>query len=223
MRDDSSTDPTGTRRPQAPQAFQTPPSTPAPARDPATARSEQFPATAQSEQAAATARSEQFAATGRSEQAAQDPAAPQQDPAAPQQDPAAPQQGPATPWQDPAALRQDQTAPRQDPATARQEQAAARQEQRVEGDRDPAIWDTAKADEFRHRWHEVQTCFVEDPHGSVTEARQLVDEAVQALSASVHDREEQLERAGARSSDSTEGMRDTVLQYHQLLDRLLRV
>jgi hypothetical protein len=88
---------------------------------------------------------------------------------------------------------------------------------------DAGIWDATKADEFRHRWHDVQTHFVEDPRGSLTEARQLVDEAVQSLAASVHDREEQLERAGARSSDSTEGMRDTVLQYHQLLDRLLTV
>ncbi|GAA1501285.1 hypothetical protein GCM10009827_010010 [Dactylosporangium maewongense] len=92
-----------------------------------------------------------------------------------------------------------------------------------EGVRDLSIWDTGKADEFRHRWHDVQTHFVEDPRGSVTEARQLVDEAMQALSASVHEREDQLERAGARSSDSTEGMRDTVLRYHQLLDRLLTV
>jgi hypothetical protein len=88
---------------------------------------------------------------------------------------------------------------------------------------DQGIWDAAKADEIRHRWHDVQTHFVEDPRGSVTEARQLVDEAVRGLAASVHDREEQLEHAGARASDSTEGMRDTVLQYHQLLDRLLAV
>ncbi|MFF5229773.1 hypothetical protein [Dactylosporangium sp. NPDC000521] len=92
-----------------------------------------------------------------------------------------------------------------------------------EGARDLSIWDTDKADEFRQRWHDVQTHFVEDPRGSVTEARQLVDDAVHALSASVHDREEQLERANARSSDSTEGMRDTILQYHQLLDRILTV
>jgi len=86
---------------------------------------------------------------------------------------------------------------------------------------DQGIWNTAKADEFRHRWHDVQTHFVEDPSASVTEARQLVDEAVRSLADSVHEREEQLAHAGARSSDSTEGMRDTLLQYHQLLDRLL--
>ncbi|MDG6107154.1 hypothetical protein Daura_32460 [Dactylosporangium aurantiacum] len=86
-----------------------------------------------------------------------------------------------------------------------------------------AIWDAAEADRIRQRWHEVQTHFVEDPRGSVTEARQLVDDAVQSLAGCVRQREEQLEHAGARSSDSTEGMRDTVLQYHQLLDRLLTV
>ncbi|MET7422658.1 hypothetical protein [Dactylosporangium sp. NPDC005555] len=97
------------------------------------------------------------------------------------------------------------------------------QGQEVSGIRDLSIWDSGKADEFRHRWHDVQTHFVEDPRGSVTEARQLVDDAMRSLSDSVHDREEQLERTGARSSDSTEGMRDTVLQYHHLLDRLLAV
>ncbi|MEV8516066.1 hypothetical protein [Dactylosporangium sp. NPDC051484] len=88
---------------------------------------------------------------------------------------------------------------------------------------EPRIWDPAKADEFRQRWRQLQTHFVEDPPGSVTGARQLVDDAVRALADSVHDREDQLERVGARSSDSTEGMRDTVLRYHQLLDRLLSV
>lgn len=92
-----------------------------------------------------------------------------------------------------------------------------------EGAQGQAIWDAAEADRFRQRWHDVQTHFVEDPHGSVTEARQLLDEAVQSLAGCVHQREEELAHAGARSSDSTEGMRDTVLQYHQLLDRLLTV
>ncbi|MER7008176.1 hypothetical protein ABT297_34725 [Dactylosporangium sp. NPDC000555] len=99
--------------------------------------------------------------------------------------------------------------------------APAAQEPALGGE--PRIWDPAKADEFRQRWHQLQTHFVEDPPGSVTGARQLMDDAVQALAASVHDREEQLERVGARASDSTEGMRDTVLRYHELLDRLLSV
>jgi hypothetical protein len=88
---------------------------------------------------------------------------------------------------------------------------------------DGAIWDSGQADDIRRRWHDVQTRFVEDPQGSLGEARQLLDETVDALNAGVRDREEQLEHAGARSSDSTEGMRATVLEYHHLLDRLLSV
>ncbi|MER7283005.1 hypothetical protein ABT369_52120 [Dactylosporangium sp. NPDC000244] len=91
------------------------------------------------------------------------------------------------------------------------------------GTRETPIWDSARAEEIRRRWHDLQTSFVENPARSVGEARQLVDEAVEGLTASVRGREEQLERAGARSSDSTEGMRDAVLQYHHLLDRLLSV
>ena len=108
------------------------------------------------------------------------------------------------------------------PATAGQAQAQPSTPQPSAAG-EQGIWDAAKAEEFRHRWHEVQTHFVEDPRGSVAEARQLVDEAMQGLADTVHSREEQLEHAGARASDSTEGMRDTVLQYHQLLDRLLAV
>jgi hypothetical protein len=88
---------------------------------------------------------------------------------------------------------------------------------------DAAIWDNGQAEEIRRRWHDVQTRFVEDPKGSLGEARRLLDETVEQLNAGVRDREEQLEHAGARSSDSTEGMRATVLEYHHLLDRLLSV
>ncbi|MEV6927768.1 hypothetical protein AB0M46_25155 [Dactylosporangium sp. NPDC051485] len=85
------------------------------------------------------------------------------------------------------------------------------------------LWTDVRADGFRRRWHELQTQFVEDPKATVAEARQIIDDAVQALADSVHDREEELARAGARTSDSTEGMRGTVLQYHKLLDRVLSV
>ncbi|MGI5184177.1 hypothetical protein ACQEVZ_48765 [Dactylosporangium sp. CA-152071] len=140
-----------------------------------------------------------------------------QPPGAFQTPPATPPPTTTTSAGEPAAP-QTTTTSAGEPAAPQTTTAAA-----PEGVRDLSIWDTGKADEFRHRWHDVQTHFVEDPRGSVTEARQLVDEAMQALSASVHEREDQLERAGARSSDSTEGMRDTVLRYHQLLDRLLTV
>ncbi|MET7395102.1 hypothetical protein ABZS66_16595 [Dactylosporangium sp. NPDC005572] len=87
----------------------------------------------------------------------------------------------------------------------------------------PGLWDMAQAQDLRRRWHEVESGFVADPPGSVTEARQLLDEAVKALADNVYSREEQLERGGAQASDSIAGMRDTVLQYHDVFDRLLSV
>ncbi|GAA4259060.1 hypothetical protein [Dactylosporangium darangshiense] len=87
----------------------------------------------------------------------------------------------------------------------------------------PGIWDTTQSEDFRRRWHKVESRFVQDPPGSVTEARQLVDEAVKALAESVHSREEQLERGSAPAPDSIADMRNSVLQYHRLLDRLLSV
>ncbi|GAA2385657.1 hypothetical protein [Dactylosporangium salmoneum] len=99
------------------------------------------------------------------------------------------------------------------PATAAAETTAA----------EAPLWDDTRADGFRRRWHELQTRFVEDPKATVAEARQIIDDAVQALADNVHDREEELARVGARTSDSTEGMRGTVLQYHKLLDRVLSV
>ncbi|WP_433615760.1 hypothetical protein ACQP2P_12630 [Dactylosporangium sp. CA-139114] len=97
------------------------------------------------------------------------------------------------------------------------------QPQQYPATQQPGIWETTQTDEFRRRWHKVESRFVQDPPGSVTEARQLVDEAVKALAESVHSREEQIARGGARASDSIADMRDSVLQYHRLLDRLLSV
>ncbi|GAA2636358.1 hypothetical protein GCM10010399_81600 [Dactylosporangium fulvum] len=85
------------------------------------------------------------------------------------------------------------------------------------------LWDPAKAEELRGRWHDVQTRFVDDPKGSLSSAKALIDEAVHGLEDGVRDREEAFGRSGARISDSTEGMRATIQQYHHLLDRLLSV
>ncbi|MET7402610.1 hypothetical protein ABZS66_54935 [Dactylosporangium sp. NPDC005572] len=122
------------------------------------------------------------------------------------------------PIQPPAQQTTQQTTQQ----TAQPSGQPAAQQPPTTGEGQP-IWESTQADEFRQRWHEIQTHFVEDPQSTVTDARQLVDEAAQTLTDNVHSREEQFTRAGARSSDSTEGMRDAVLQYQHLLDRLLSV
>ncbi|MEU7875185.1 hypothetical protein [Dactylosporangium sp. NPDC049140] len=106
---------------------------------------------------------------------------------------------------------------------AHQPRAASDPQSQYPAAKQPGIWDTTQTEDFRRRWHKVESRFVQDPPGSVTEARQLVDEAVKALAESVHSREEQLQRGSAPASDSIADMRNSVLQYHRLLDRLLSV
>jgi hypothetical protein len=118
---------------------------------------------------------------------------------------------------DPTRTPQDATRTPPDTTTTRAQQDT------TPAQPEAGIWDPAQAERLRQRWQEMQTRFVEDPEATVTEARQLLDEAVQSLTDNVHEREEQLARTGARGSDSTEGKRDAVLQYHRLLDRLLAV
>lgn len=124
--------------------------------------------------------------------------------------------------QQPPQVQQPPPQAQQQPPQAQRAQQA-QQPPQVQHEEAEAIWDSARADEFRQRWHEIQTHFVEDPQGSVAEARQVVGDAVRSLADNVHEREEQLARRGARASDSTEGMRDTVLQYHRLLEQVLSV
>jgi hypothetical protein len=145
------------------------------------------------------------------------PAAQQSTTPTPQQSatPAAQQTTTPTAQQGTTPTPQDTTRAPQDTTQTQQDTTRAQPE--------AGIWDPAQAEQLRQRWHEMQTRFVEDPEATVTEARQLLDEAVQSLTDNVHEREEQLARTGARGSDSTEGKRDAVLQYHRLLDRLLAV
>ncbi|MGI5239923.1 hypothetical protein [Dactylosporangium sp. CA-139066] len=104
-----------------------------------------------------------------------------------------------------------------------QPRAAAAPQPQYPATQQPGIWDTTQTDDFWRRWHRVESRFVQDPPGSVTEARQLVDDAVKALAENVHSREEQVARGSARASDGIADMRDSVLQYHRLLDRLLSI
>ncbi|WP_433059858.1 hypothetical protein [Dactylosporangium sp. CS-033363] len=86
------------------------------------------------------------------------------------------------------------------------------------------LWDQGKKEQFQQRWfNEVQTKFVEDPPGSVADAKQLIDQALHELSDNVHAQEERVAAGQANQSDRTEGLRDEVNQYHKLFDRVLNV
>ena len=81
------------------------------------------------------------------------------------------------------------------------------------GDRD--------AHTFRDRWRDVQLRFVDDPKAAADEAASLVDDAVDALAASIRSQKEQLNRGATQSPDDTEQLRVRLRTYRDFLDRLL--
>jgi hypothetical protein len=78
--------------------------------------------------------------------------------------------------------------------------------------------------EFRSRWDEIQTSFVDEPRRSVEEADSLVAELMQNLARSFADERQNLEAQWGRGDDvSTEDLRVTLQRYRFFFSRLLSV
>jgi hypothetical protein len=78
------------------------------------------------------------------------------------------------------------------------------------------------AHSLRDRWRDLQLRFVDDPKAATEEAAGLVDEAVEALAASIRRQKEQLtDAAGADTAHDTERLRVRLRTYRDFLDRLL--
>lgn len=94
----------------------------------------------------------------------------------------------------------------------------------TDGSAATSFLDADQADAFRDRWRDVQLRFVDDPQGAAGQARDLVTEAVEALTAALTAQRDGLggdtDGAGA---DDTEQLRMTVRRYRDLLDRLLAI
>lgn len=67
-------------------------------------------------------------------------------------------------------------------------------------------------DEYRTRFADAQSRFIDDPKGAVEEARSVVEQAVDRLMESV--------RSDAGGTDDTEQMRVAMRRYRDLFDRL---
>jgi hypothetical protein len=84
------------------------------------------------------------------------------------------------------------------------------------------------ASEFRERWQQVQFRFVDDPHGSVTEAADVIAEvtarleaAIAARQRAIAERQQSLRgRWGDGTNADTETLRATLLMYRAFLDQL---
>ena len=109
----------------------------------------------------------------------------------------------------------------------------ARNLERTETERksDPKSADTAatlfpdnEAKDFRTRWTEIQTAFVDEPRRAVEQADALVAEVIQRLANSFSQARSTLEGQWGRGDNvSTEDLRVTLQRYRAFFDRLLNV
>ena len=78
--------------------------------------------------------------------------------------------------------------------------------------------------DFRTRWTEIQTGFVDEPRHAVEQADALVAEVIKRLADSFAEERSKLEGQWGRGDDvSTEDLRVSLRRYRSFFDRLLNV
>jgi hypothetical protein len=81
-----------------------------------------------------------------------------------------------------------------------------------------------QASDFRTRWTDIQTGFVDEPRRSVEQADALVAEVIKRLADSFPEERSRLEGQWGRGDDvSTEDLRVALQRYRAFFDRLLSV
>ena len=81
-----------------------------------------------------------------------------------------------------------------------------------------------EANDFRTRWTDIQTGFVDEPRRSVEQADALVAEVIKRLANSFAEERSKLEGQWGRGGDvSTEDLRVALRRYRSFFDRLLNV
>ena len=77
---------------------------------------------------------------------------------------------------------------------------------------------------FRSRWQDIQTSFVDEPRRAVAQADELVAEIMQNLAKSFSEQRSHLESVWEHSEKvSTEDLRLALRSYRSFLDRLLSI
>lgn len=96
--------------------------------------------------------------------------------------------------------------------------------QRADEERPGSLFAPDEADDFRHRWSDIQTGFVDEPRQAVERADALVAAAIKRLAEIFANERETLEQQWARGGDvSTEDLRVALRRYRGFFDRLLSV
>lgn len=81
-----------------------------------------------------------------------------------------------------------------------------------------------ESDEFRRRWMDIQTGFVDDPRASVKHADALVAETMKRLAEIFSSERSGLERQWDKGDQvSTEDLRQAMQRYRSFFDRLLSI
>src|SRR6266480_7066852 len=92
------------------------------------------------------------------------------------------------------------------------------------GDAAATLFPDNEAENFRKRWTEIQTAFVDEPRRAVEQADALVAEVIQRLANSFSEARTNLEGQWGRGDNvSTEDLRVTLQRYRAFFDRLLNV
>jgi hypothetical protein len=95
---------------------------------------------------------------------------------------------------------------------------------RKSGEAAATLFPDNEAKDFRARWTEIQTAFVDEPRRAVEQADALVAEVIQRLANSFSQARSTLEGQWGRGDNvSTEDLRVTLQRYRAFFDRLLNV
>lgn len=86
------------------------------------------------------------------------------------------------------------------------------------------LFPAGESDEFRSKWMEIQTRFVDEPRQSVEEADALVKDVSDRLVSVFARNRDELERQWSEGDDvSTEDLRQMLRRYRSFFERLLSV
>jgi hypothetical protein len=86
------------------------------------------------------------------------------------------------------------------------------------------LFSESEMGEFRSQWIKIQTCFVDEPRGTVKDADQLVTTVMQRLADGFANERSGLEKQWDRGDNvSTEDLRVALQRYRSFFDRLLKL
>ena len=89
-------------------------------------------------------------------------------------------------------------------------------------ERPTPLFSGQEGDQFRNRWGDIQTGFVDDPRSAVSRADELVASAMKRLAEVFAGERSKLEQQWDRGGDvSTEDLRQVLQRYRSFFNRLL--